>query len=267
MMPTIPPVLDREGRKGLLTRLRRMLGWAASLTHTTARYMLYRVPLFARGRRGGMRPDPPDLDRVLPGDPDGVQRAAVGHGPLYHRSYRIAFTDADLDATQLIRRLRGDLNAATPSDLARFEPMGQPLEDFQDADEGPACLVEVGREYLVHLPGPWNGPVRVVEVDDTSFTFVTLKGHMEAGQITFRAMPHPEYDWVVFEIESFARCGSRMFDLLYHRLPLGREMQLHMWSSFCHRVAQLAGGVVMTSVEVETNAYADDQLDQEAVSS
>jgi hypothetical protein len=141
--------------------------------------------------------------------------------------------------------LRQDLNVAVPTDLARFE----------DEGEGDIDPVDVGQEYVVVLPGPWNGPVRVAEADATSITLVTLQGHMEAGQITFRTGTHPEHGWTTFEIESFARSGSRMFHLLYHRLPVGREMQLHMWASFCESVVDLAGGTAMTSVEVETHTY------------
>ena len=47
--------------------------------------------------------------------------------------------------------------------------------------------MEVGDEYVVRMPGPWDGPVRVVEVTPTSFRLATLDGHLEAGQIEFRA--------------------------------------------------------------------------------
>ncbi len=36
------------------------------------------------------------------------------------------------------------------------------------------------------MPGPWDGPVLVVDQTPTSFRFATLKGHLEAGQIEFR---------------------------------------------------------------------------------
>ena len=43
----------------------------------------------------------------------------------------------------------------------------------------------VGDEYVVRMPGPWDGPVRVVERTPTAFRFATLEGHLEAGQIRF----------------------------------------------------------------------------------
>ncbi|WP_370326834.1 DUF1990 family protein [Euzebya sp.] len=248
-MPTIPQhIEDAGGPTGERpSRLRRIVRWALSLAHAGVLYLGHRVPLFRRGRRLVEPPAPPDLERDVVDGPSRVLRASAGVGPLYHRRYRIAFTDSHLQPEEVMARIRDDLNCAVPAQMARFESP-------DPAERGP-MPVEVGREYVVHLPGPWNGPVRVVEADDSSFTLVTLEGHVEAGQITFRVLPHERYDWVVFEIESFARCASRLFDLLYHRLPLASEAQLHMWASFCERVVDLAGGVVMTSVEVDTHTY------------
>jgi hypothetical protein len=242
---------DRVHREPPVVRAvrgRRLGLYGIGLVRTSCRYALHRVPLFRRGRRHEAPPPQPDLDREVVGDPATVQRAASGVGPLYHRRYGIAFADSRHDPAELMAIIRQDVNVAVPTDLARFE----------DEGDGGVDRADVGEEYVVVLPGPWNGPVRVVEADETSFTLMTLTGHMEAGQITFRTGRHPEHDWVTFEIESFARSASRTFHLLYDRLPIGREMQLHMWASFCEQVARLAGGVVMTSVEVETHTYPQD---------
>ena len=80
------------------------------------------------------------------------------------------------------------------------------------------------------MPGPWDGPVRVIRRDDTSFRLVTLDGHLEAGEIEFRAAPHG--DVLRFEIESWARAGDRLADVLYNRLRLAKEIQLNMWTAF-----------------------------------
>jgi hypothetical protein len=44
----------------------------------------------------------------------------------------------------------------------------------------------VGDEFVVRMPGPWDGPARVVSRTPTSFRLATLDGHLEAGQIEFR---------------------------------------------------------------------------------
>jgi hypothetical protein len=233
-----PAVRAAARQEGVLADIAR---WGGGMSLALLRYVTHRVPLYRRNRRPGCGTEFPDLDRDLPGDAESIQRASAGVGPLYHRRYEIAFVDADLDCAELIERLRCDPNAATPNEISRFERVGA-----RDGD-----LLEVGDEMVVRLPGPWNGPVRVVEADDDHFSLVTLRGHMEAGQITFSASEN-ERGWTVFAIESWARCGDELFDLLYHRLSIARELQLHMWAHFCERVVQLAGGIAMTNVELHT---------------
>ena len=72
-------------------------------------------------------------------------------------------------------RLQADPDSAAPSEFATFRKVS--------GDEG---AMRPGDEYIVRMPGPWDGPVRVVEVSARSFRFMTLAGHLEAGQINFR---------------------------------------------------------------------------------
>ncbi len=114
--------------------------------------------------------------------------------------------------------------------------------------------LRVGDEYVVRMPGPWDGPVRVVAVDACSFRLATLPGHLEAGQIEFRV--GSDYRSLSFEIESWARSGDRLSDLLYTRLRISKEIQLHMWSSVLRGVVELAagkmeGGIVITTRRVD----------------
>jgi len=92
----------------------------------------------------------------------------------------------------------------------------------------------------VRMPGPWDGPVRVVHRTPTSFRLATLDGHLEAGQIEFRAATRDGS--LEFTIESWARSGDRLSDLMYRHLRLSKEVQLHMWTSVLERVVKLARG-------------------------
>ncbi len=92
--------------------------------------------------------------------------------------------------------------------------------------------------------------MRVIHRDDTSFRLGTLKGHLEAGEIEFRTAA--DGDLVRFEIESWARAGDRLSDLLYNHLRLAKEIQLNMWSHFCIRAARLAGGRPQGGVTIRT---------------
>jgi Domain of unknown function (DUF1990) len=174
---------------------------------------------------------------------DDLQRVEDGVGPLFHRLYRARIRDARLTSDELIRRLRADPNRATPTELARFLRA-----------RGAEGLIGVGEELVVRMPGPWDGPVRVAETTATSFRLATLSGHLEAGQIEFRALQADEL--LCFEIESWARSGDRLSNLLYHHLRMAKEVQLHMWTSFLERVAgpaegRLTGGVEIVSRKVE----------------
>ena len=136
-----------------------------------------------------------------------------------------------------------DVNTAAPTKLARF------VKVLGDPDR-----IAVGDEYVVRMPGPWDGPVRVMASDENSFRLATLTGHLEAGQIEFRALPE---DPMVFEIESWARSADRFADLLYHRVGMAKEIQLHMWISFLEGVARLAGGRMTGDIDIDTRRVDD----------
>jgi hypothetical protein len=113
----------------------------------------------------------------------------------------------------------------------------------------------VGDEYVVRMPGPWDGPVRVIDRTPTSFRLATLADHLEAGQIEFRARCEgPE---LVFEIESWARPGDRVSHLLYNKLLLAKEIQLNLWTETCLGFARNSGGKLQGGVRVHTRRLAD----------
>jgi hypothetical protein len=181
----------------------------------------------------------------FPGDdgarPDGggsIQCASQGCGPAFHRRYRIQVKQPVLSARELMSVIHNDPNVACPLEVARFERAA-------DVDS-----LGVGEELKVRLPGPWNGPVSVIELSDCSFRLATHRGHMEAGEIEFRASDTS--DGLTFEIESWARSSNRVFDLLYDRMAVGRELQLDMWAHFLGRAAQVSGGAPNGGIDVLT---------------
>ena len=140
---------------------------------------------------------------------------------------------------QLMRRMAQDLDCVAPSEFATFQRVRVNRARSSQGDE-----------YVVRMPGPWDGPVRVVAPDSSSFTLATLDGHLEAGQIQFRV--GADYRSLIFEIESWARSGDRLSDLFYTHLRLSKEVQLHMWSSVLRQIVKLAegrmdGGIVITT--------------------
>jgi len=197
-----------------------------------------------RSEEGGRRSD--DLPPSLPAASidDDLQGIEDGVGPLFHRLYRARIREARLSPEELIHRLRIDPNAATPTELARFLRVG--------GAEGPLA---VGDELVVRMPGPWDGPVRVTLTTPTSFRFATLSGHLEAGQIEFRASM---IDGLLrFEIESWARSGDRLSNLLYNHLRMAKEVQLHMWTSFLEQVADVSNGRLTGGIEIISRKVED----------
>lgn len=215
--------------------------WPLGVALTSWDYM-WRTTVMRRREAAGSLPSPlpPLLSYPAGVSSDEVQSQQHGSGPLFHRCYRTRIRETSLDAAELMDKLKADLNGASPTKFARFQRM-----------HGARGGVRVGDEYVVRMPGPWDGPVRVVDVGARSFRLATLAGHLEAGQIEFTA--DDDGSGVVFEIESWARSSSAMVNLLYHRLRMAKEVQAHMWISFLERVVTLAGGRMAGGIELETD--------------
>jgi hypothetical protein len=212
--------------------------WPVGVLATAWAYVWRTVPLHRRERAGSLPADgPPPLPAGV--DRDGLQGPQAGTGPLLRRRYRVRVRDARIGATALIEQVRDDPNCVAPGGLAHFLKT--------TGGDGP---LRSGDEFVVRMPGPWDGPVRVLEADEHGFRFATMDGHLEAGQIAWRA--RDEDDRLVFEIESWARPGDRVSALLHHRLRMAKEVQLHMWTSVCERVARRAGGAIDGGIDIET---------------
>jgi uncharacterized protein (UPF0548 family) len=168
---------------------------------------------------------------------EDIQRPEDGAGPLFHRRYRVRIEGAEASPEDLIGELRRDPNRFAPSEFASFQRVGGDGE------------MEEGDVYVVRMPGPWDGPVRVVEVTPTSLRLATLEGHLEAGQIEFRA---EQRSGLVFTIESWARSGDRLSNLLYDRVRMAKEVQLHMWTSVLERGVERSAGRRAGRIEIDT---------------
>ena len=221
-----------------------MLRWPIGLALITWRYLWRITPVRRLDEDGGQDDLPPPLpEGVLA---DDVQGVPAGYGPLLHRLYAVRVVGSRLGPEQAMAQLSADPNSAAPADAAVF------VKTRGDGDS-----MEVGDEYVVRMPGPWDGPVRIVHRTPTSFRLATLDGHLEAGQIEFRA--RCEGDELVFEIESWARPGDRLSHLLYNRLLLAKEIQLNLWTETCLGVVRNSGGRLHGGVRVHTWRVADPQ--------
>jgi hypothetical protein len=198
------------------------------------------TPLHRRELPGSMDDDgPPPLPRGA--SQEEMQPADAGVGPLFHRRYQARIAEARLTAEQVMEKISVDPNRVAPTEFARFTKVL--------GDKG---VMKPGDEFVVRMPGPWDGPVRVVDVTPTSFRLATLEGHLEAGQIEFRSEVARDGSELVFTIESWARSGDQLSRIMYQRLRMAKEVQLHMWTSFLERVSELAGGRLAGGLDIET---------------
>jgi hypothetical protein len=233
----MPRPLSRSRRVATAAR------WPIGLALTSWRYMWRTTPMHRNEEPGDLRDDaPPPLPDHL--ERDDVQQPAAGAGPLFHRRYSARIRETPWSPEEVIERLMRDPDEVAPRELASFQKV-----------RGEAGGMRPNDEYVVRMPAPWDGPVRVAEVTPTSFRLVTLDGHLEAGQIEFRA--EPEDGTVRFTIESWARNGDRVAEVLYDRLRMAKEVQLHIWTSLIERLAEVSGGRLDGGIRIETRRVDD----------
>jgi len=229
-------------------RLAVAASWPLGIALTSWHY-LWRILPVHRSEEDGTPSE--DLPPALPPGVEerDLQTPGSGRGPLLHRRYTVRVLDSHLGAEQLIERLAADPNRLAPWQVARFRKT-----------TGQEGRLRVGDEFRVHMPGPWDGPVRVVHVGATGFRFATMKGHLEAGQIEWRAAPRAD-GVLCFSVESWARAGDRLSALLHDQLRMAKEVQLYMWTSVCERVPRVAGGRIGDGVHVLTRRVPAEAFD------
>jgi Domain of unknown function (DUF1990) len=169
-----------------------------------------------------------------------IQDSERGYGPMFHRRYRTQIREVAMGPEEMMSVLKAEMNRAAPTTFARFQKV-----------HGTHGTMSIGDEYVVRMPGPWDGPVRVIDTTPCSFRLATLTGHLEAGQIEFRA-DRADGGRLAFEIESWARSSGRVSNLLYHKLRFAKEVQAHMWISFLEGVVSLSEGRMTGGIEITT---------------
>jgi hypothetical protein len=217
-----------------------LLRWLVGMGLVSWRYLWMTTPL----HRAEVREDAPRLPPEVPAGvmTEGMQPWQQGVGPMYHRVFRVRIADAQVAASGLMQIVTSDLGRLVPREVVSVH-------------EGEAAgrRLMVGDDIVVDMPGPWNGPVRVVLVDDTRLRLATLDGHLEAGQIEFRARAADSDDTpLLFEVETWARPADRRVHLLYASLRLAKEIQLNMWVRFCLAAVRTAGGRAVDGVGIRT---------------
>ena len=137
------------------------------------------VPMHRSEVEGTFAEDgPPDL-------PDHVRLEEVLHppggaGPLFHRRYRGRIREADMGARELIDTISADLDLVAPREFASFTKV-----------QGEKGGMTVGDEYVVRMPGPWDGPIRVIEKHAAVVPLRHARGPPRGGADPLRGVRRP----------------------------------------------------------------------------
>jgi hypothetical protein len=180
-------------------------------------------------------PEPPVVPAHLLSE--NVQLEGEGFGKLLGRHYALRLRST-LEPSALMDRVKQNLSALSPDELAAFEKTN-----------GSAWGLKLGDEFHIQILGPWNGAVRVIEVAPDAFSFVTLRGHPEAGKIRF-AVTKANAGELKATITSWARSKDAVVDLGYDKLGLGKGLQTTTWRTFLERIAALSDGEMIGEVVV-----------------
>ncbi len=220
-----------------LRRIGIIARWPLGIALVSWRYMWRIVPVH-RVEAEGDRDDLPEPVPAAHCD-DRLGPLEEGVGPMLHRRYRVVIDGGTARARAVIAAFGREPNRGAPAEVAVFLKT-----------RGRRGTLQVGDEFVVRMPGPWDGPVRVVAATPTSLRLATLRGHLESGQIEFSA--RDVGDTVEFQIESWARAADRLSHVLYNRLRLAKEIQLNLWVETCLRMARLGHGRPRDGVHVDT---------------
>lgn len=182
------------------------------------------------------------INNLSPAQMADLQLPGSGVGRVYNRRYAITF-ESKFSASELMQRIQHHPNRFCDPQLAEIEKV-----------DGQFRPMRIGDDFHIAISGPWDGPVRTVFVDGTSFLFVTRKTHIEAGLIRFTVKATGD-NQLTFNIESWARSGNVLVWFTYSVIGISKKMQTKMWRYFCLRVAKEAGGDVVGPLKIETRQF------------
>jgi hypothetical protein len=168
-----------------------------------------------------------------------IQYPSEGRGPLLQRDYVVVVAQSPCRPEQVVERIRADFPRFSPPELARFT-----------RPPGATWPLRRGDTMHVHIRAVGDCGVQVTHLEPCSLTLRTLKGHPEAGRITFGACEEGS-GHLVCRIRSRARQRNRR--LLTGYLLGGIHGQTVVWVAFLERLAEECGGRVLGRVITSTD--------------
>lgn len=170
--------------------------------------------------------------------------ATTGVGPLLQRDYWAFVENPRLRANEMGELLARELPLLAPKEYVQFRHA-----------RGDAALC-LGDQLEVQIRGAGTFAVRVTHADDHSLTLSTVRGHPEAGRITFGAYPNHRGSLLV-HVRSRARSGSLLQRFGF--VVLGESLQTSTWGELVKAIAATVGDGVAGSVREETREMTADE--------
>jgi len=235
---------DRPEYAALL-RLIALLGTVGAVAFMLWLLRRYGMPVRETEFEIAAAPAAPNDSSPKPVGSRPLQLLDDGEGDLYHRVYQVDIAHPTKTPETLMAEIYADINRFVPREMLVFDKM-------RGREDGGAW--KIGDEFYIHVTGPWDAPVRVIEAEPMRFALITLQGHFEAGEIHVGMQPHPERaDAIRFQIESWARSRDSVTDLVYRVLGWSKFAQTRVWTFFCKRVQEESGGELIDAIRVTTH--------------
>jgi NADH dehydrogenase len=194
----------------------------------------------------GVTPTPLDEGLRRLADIQPEQLPAEGIGTLMRKRYWADIAACPRGPEELFALFRMRFNEVTPV--------------FVDAAAEPetTSLIDEGETLTLALPLRGHVQVRVVELDRTHATLLTLEGHPLAGAVRFRCARAG--GMVRFQIEVYDRAAT-MLDLIAMR-TVGDRMQSHTWEQVVAGVVERSGGEAPQGIQHESQALDDAEAER-----
>lgn len=156
---------------------------------------------------------------------DGRQTVSAlqGFGQLWQKTYRIRLTSVNASPAEVMRVWKENFPKYHPPDSRFYPPM-------TGIKAGEVLFIE---GIIPAFPGspsilPVTSGVRVIYVDEESFTIMTPEGFPEAGWNTFST--YDDDGCVVAQVQSMARAADPIYEI-YLRYLGSAEWQERVWTT------------------------------------
>jgi hypothetical protein len=184
------------------------------------------------------------------------QSIASGFGPVLVRDYWTVIKNSRLRPHEIMDLVALKFPEFAPNSLCIFAPSQS--NDGHDS-EPQHRDIRMGDKLNIHIRMAAHCQVRVLGRDRASITLGTLKGHPEAGKITFGAYRNPHGD-VIFHIRSRARSRNALTYLGF--TTLGDPMQTNTWTEFVNRVALTVGDGPMRAIHADISVLRGEEAEK-----